>query len=485
MVRALSVLLAVLCAGLAVAQELPRRLSFDDPEFDRALFADAIRILKERDKDPTHKDDPANPWKNGYRYFAELHNGDGFESSCQHQNEIFMTWHRALLLEFEKAVQQTDPPRTLKLMLPYWNFGAPPSGIFVPKDFEDPASPLFEAMRFPGTHPRGRKVPNTELRDTILKTADWRGFQGGECKSIVCDGKPCADCVAKYGALESPAHNLTHVYVGGVDPRTNRPGRMTNDTTAAEDPVFWAFHVYIDLLFDCWQRTHGHLNPCMGPECEGCPDCPLRDLPRWTPRDVFDTRALPPAYAYTYKYDGTACDPPPFQPIVEIAESPGVMALATSERKAGTGPFVYDLKIPSVPFATAYVELEGLEVLPGYTYSGRVYLYPTGTALAPQDARFRERYQVGEFAVWGLSKEHAHGEGSAAEIPEVGASVNATTELSYLAKKEPGSVWKLAIVFDPLTDALGAEANAGERITLDRVTIVFDRQWREELHAER
>ena len=89
--------------------------------------------------------------------------------------------------------------------------------------------------------------------------------------------------------------------------------------------------------------------------------------------------------------------------------------------------------------------------------------------------------QVDRFAVWGLGDtEHApHHEAA------VTADVDASTELDYLAKKEPGAKWKIAVVVDkPSAQYESTRKNAsGEvqrEITFDHVSVIYDRDYAKE-----
>lgn len=448
--RLLTSAVVLLLSAVPLAAQAPRvRLNIDDPRFNVALYEKAMQKLK--DRDPS-KDDPNDPVHNSYTYFQKLHNGSAGQSTCQHQNEIFLTWHRALLALFEKALQATYPGETDNLMLPYWNYGAPPSGTDFPKPFEVKTSPLYNKDRDPGG--AGKKYTTAEMRTMMLRTPSWSGFNGGACVVDTCDGQPCAKCDARFGSLESPYHNQTHNWVGGP---------MLDDSTAAEDPIFWSFHTYIDLQFACWQKTYN--NPTVG-----CPDCPLRAIPgNVTPSQVATTAAL----GYTYDWTGTVCAEPTMQgaPRAMMMLAEGV---PTARR---TSPFVMDFTIPAATFATAHIRIEGLEVFADYNYAGHVYLYPAGTALATSDEAFRKRYLVGDFAVWGLAG-HANHDGGG----EVTADVDASTELDYLAKKYAGAKWKIAIVVDPPTPQYrstrkGAAAEIRKQITFDDVSVIYDRDY--------
>lgn len=450
------VVLLVYTTVMGAQTTLRVRPRIDDPNeaANTALYVRAVKALMARDADPNHRNDPATPEKNSYNWFAELHNGDDFapEAFCRHGNELFLPWHRALLVLYERALQQSDPPDTLALRLPYWNWSNDPR---FPAVFQN-GGPLFFPGRTPGV--RGRTFTTAELRQTISSTFFWSGFGGGECSAPPgCKTGDCVRCVSRFGSLESPSHNQMHNWVGGA---------MLNDTTAGHDPLFWSFHTYIDLLYDCWQQTSQSFE-------HGCPDCPLNMLPGWTPAQVARTSAL----GYTYDFRMAPCGVvppiggdtlPPLAAAADVADDDGAEHPATK-------PAFVDVTIPAYTFSTAHVRLAGLENLPAFNYSGEVYLFPASTSFAPSQKWFRERYRVGDFAVWGnASKGHEHHPG------EVTADVEATTELAYLAKKHEGEKWRLAVVVkppNPQDDAKTTVEQAAGAITIDDVSIVYDRDF--------
>ena len=489
-------LASLLLASVTLAQAPPRvRQNINDPTFDLALYQRAIDILKARDP---KNDSPTDPTYNSYAFFEALHNGPEGEhaSICEHQNEIFITWHRALLYLFERALQESDPPATRKLMLPYWNWT---DDSKFPAPFTDPSSTLSKdrrgqpVVRRPGGS--GRTFTTAELRARIETSTTWRSWAGGECtvgcvnarrcKTGACSGaEPCASCKAKYGDFEQPFHNAMHLWIGGP---------MFDDATAAADPMFWSFHAYVDVIHTCWQKRWNQDKP-------GCPDCPFVGMPGWTPSRVATTEAL----GYTYDFAKTPCAAPELvaEPAMAMAHAmPGAEAappepeyvprslrrLSTTEQSAAQ-PVTVDVTIPPAEFATAHIRLDGLEVFPDYNYTGNVYLYPAGTSLAPADAAFRRQYLVEQLAVWGTGGHENHDSATADAPHEVTVDVDATTELRFLAKTQPGAKWRIAIVLDPpqpqsTSTRPAASAAIARAITVDRISLVFDRDRMEDAHA--
>src|SRR5258706_9865075 len=213
-VRTMMLLLCVAFLGSAWAQ--PRiRMNIDDSRFDLEGYKIAIQVLMDRDRDPTHKDDPVNWINNGYTYFANLHDlfiGD--QSGCIHGSEVFLPWHRELLYRFELAIRAAKPGRTDNLTVPYWDWSQKPSGVGYPKAFEDTSSVLYRAIR--NTVPKYFYDAAT-INAVIVDNQDWLEFAGEKCilKPGCSAGRNCSKCPAfQYGALESPYHNNMHDGMG-------------------------------------------------------------------------------------------------------------------------------------------------------------------------------------------------------------------------------------------------------------------------------
>jgi hypothetical protein len=58
-----------------------------------------------------------------------------------------------------------------------------------------------------------------------------------------------------HGVMESWAHDMVHVAVGGAS------GNMKHPNTAARDPIFWLHHANLDRLWNRWLDNNAHRNP--------------------------------------------------------------------------------------------------------------------------------------------------------------------------------------------------------------------------------
>jgi len=454
--KKIAVVLLLCSATAAMAQTPGKRVNVDCMD-KTALDRYERAFQRIRSRKPA--DDPkADEFHKSYRYYARLHNGNpGGKAFCNHMNELFLPWHRAALRIFERALQEADKENggDGSVMLPYWQWTEKPTGTFYPKSFENdpPLQPTGAPRRVDA-----RKNPlysTAEVRDKIDNARSWRQLGGKPCIDPDCvkpAPDPCPTCTKRGGgAIEDPFHNEVHDWIGGD---------MESDTTAATDPLFWSFHAYIDLLFDQWQRDNNY--PALG-----CPDCAFRGMTGWTPKLVEHVEDM------GYAYDLGTCAPAKGKlAAASLASQEMMTEVAHNTRSAAAGPLVFDIAVPTGYFRTAEIELAGAELPSDFSYAGEVYLYPAAAKLDLASSAFRRRWSVGRFAVWALHEEPEHDHGGDANL-----FVDATTEMKYIRKHQPGSTWKVAVVVDSVR-ATGGKGDAKalrSRIVIDDVKIILDR----------
>ncbi|HEX7833556.1 MAG TPA: tyrosinase family protein [Thermoanaerobaculia bacterium] len=474
--RFLGVLLACFVAFQMLGQSGTRiRINIDDPSFDVAGYELAVQILKSRDP---KKDDPVNWVHNSYTYFANLH--DDFsrpDLGCIHGSEVFLPWHRELLYRYESAIRAAQPGRTDNLVLPYWNWTAKPSGQYYPKPFENTKSVLYSPTRWA---PPGGTYTADPIQKMLKAKNTWIAFAGGECTvNSSCVSGLCATCPSsKYGGLESPFHNKMHGWLG--DP-------MANPETAAEDPIFWSFHAFIDVIYQQWQ--------CMYPsEVPNCPDCNFRAMTTRKVRDVIDverqlgyrydiipscTPKMPPA-TFTFESapialeSAAAAPPSPFFDPERTIAAKAVLAVTPETTVAPTrpAPWMYDIALPESSFETADIRLSGLPIPSTFSYGGDVYLYPPTVKFRPEDPDFKSRYRVGEVAIWERADAMSH-EG---HVPTASVDIDVTSDFQYLARVNRGATWKLAVVIGAPTsvDESTTVAAAVAQLTPASATVVLN-----------
>ncbi len=407
--------------------------------------------------------DPNDPM--GYIQFANFHN-DGDIGPCDHVNDLFLAWHRAHLVAFEKALQDSDPTNavtpTRDVMLPYWDWTATPSGSNgYPKVVEDklvdgkanifywPNKSVCDKLSFVycderNKHSAGAAPFPKAVADEILKEP-WDKFGGTPTGS---------------GALEANPHNFMHGAYVGSD--------MADNATAAYDPVFWFFHTNIDRLMQKWQVQHQKA-PCdpADPQHVSSLDTLVKGTGNWPPtgavRDFICVEKL------GYAYDQLPTDPQPPSPVLTMSAPPafavpmGIGIVASAGRKV-----TRNLPSPGGVFERAYLEFPKVALPSQGSYDVRVYLHPKGEKERVGNREFAGKYFAGSFVVWALrhqmrGKAMAHG-GNAA------FSVNVTRRLQEVLRTTTGNAIVATIVFSPRNkapDRLPLDASDPLALTVD------------------
>ena len=211
-------------------------------ESEIARLAEAFRALMAK-RDAT----------SNYAFWAGIHG-----TSCPHKCEQFLPWHRAYLVEFETALQQAigDPA----VMLPYWNWTVIRG---IPAWLDRPPFASTRDPKRPDDLPPAREVQQ------VLRLTRFDDFGGGLCPT------------SYPGGLEN-THSTVHNWVGGL---------MLEAKTAAQDPLFWLHHAYVDALWLQWQQTHTEAPLALDAVLPGVPG-------RWTVRETLNVRS--PRLDYDY-----------------------------------------------------------------------------------------------------------------------------------------------------------------------------------------
>ena len=168
----------------------------------------------------------------------------------------FLPWHRAYLAvtEWKLRAISGDPD----LALPYWNWS---NDRTIPGPFLHAESALARAVR----HTPERQLSPVEVdhlvHDAALARLGVAGLGANEFQARSQDRIPlCFGGIAKPNAgqwhgrsrLETIPHNAIHSYVGGEAP-DGTLGDMTELSTAALDPLFYAHHGNLDRLWEIWR----------------------------------------------------------------------------------------------------------------------------------------------------------------------------------------------------------------------------------------
>jgi len=375
------------------ATDDPRRRKNIDELTDEELenFKHAFRKLKEEKPDV-------------FARHISLHNGAA--GPCEHGNDLFLPWHRAHLQFFEQDLRAIDPPRTANVRLPYWNWTIAASGDRYPEAFEDPSSILFHAIR----RSSGSELPTEDEIDNILDNDDWEEFGGG---------------TPGFGELESQPHN--HMHGDFIS------GSMGNPSTAAEDPIYWAFHCYLDLLWDKWQKKHGKPPSSLTALLRGMPDG----------MKVEDVISVESQLGYTYMKD-------------EINLAINEVEAGALESDDDNRIFSMDLDIPELKSSQSpRLYFSSVKVPANRSYRADLYLHPKSVPFENDDSF--DKYKFDYFVMWRTHKvagEKSHHPASAPVRLRGIAKV-----MKKMTENQKAEDWQVTIVCKPIGEPSALESD--------------------------
>lgn len=184
-------------------------------------------------------------------YLAEKHD---INSEIWHWNAYFFPIHREFIREYEYYLEQVDPD----IIMPYWDWSY------------DAARPwnsdIWNYFSRDGTN----CVTDGTLGNKPAAHSPWQGClyrnisANGPSAGYFADGfvlgqmeRDNTRFYAWASAMEAGPHATGHEAIGGI----------VQTYFAPYDPLFWMHHIYLDKLWDDWQRTHpGAINDFYGPQ---------------------------------------------------------------------------------------------------------------------------------------------------------------------------------------------------------------------------
>jgi len=159
---------------------------------------------------------------------------------CPHGNWLFLPWHRAYLLYFERICRQLSG--MADFALPYWNWSIEPR---VPAPFW--SGELLDPNRVATpTSVASPAAVGPPVLASILAETSFPIFGSG---SIAATDDQRT--MSTYGRLEGIPHNYIHGFVGGDMATFMSP----------LDPIFWLHHDMIERCWVEWNFDRGNANP--------------------------------------------------------------------------------------------------------------------------------------------------------------------------------------------------------------------------------
>ena len=180
-----------------------------------------------------------------------------------HRGPAFLAWHRAMLLAFEKDLQQASNQPDMSI--PYWDWTTDPYGkaVFTPEFMGGNGDPSNRYYISTGLFAKDWITVTYDVDgESLLRTGPLRrafGEKGYIPKSSVVSGVMFGsttydsfpwnwDATPSFRAdLENKLHDPIHMWVGG---------QMTNPSIAPNDPIFYLHHANMDRLWARWQDLY-------------------------------------------------------------------------------------------------------------------------------------------------------------------------------------------------------------------------------------
>ena len=161
-----------------------------------------------------------------------------------HENNGFLPWHRAFILDLERELQKIDQSVTL----PYWRF--------------DQAAPYLISRAFLGLPDGSGEAKVNPSNPLVSWTTDGaigilrgNGVQGSTVPSLHGEDATLAlgTTFSAFKDIELNPHGSAHMAHG--------TGVITSTDTAGRDPLFYLLHCNVDRLWAKWQWLKNRHDP--------------------------------------------------------------------------------------------------------------------------------------------------------------------------------------------------------------------------------
>ncbi|HYC67710.1 tyrosinase family protein [Brevundimonas sp.] len=181
---------------------------------DVAAFGEAVRLMKRRNDRLS--------WANQTR----IHH-----RQAQHNNSLFLPWHRQQLLHLEQIVARLTGHE--RFAMPYWDWQ---EHRYLPDWVTDRDSPLYE-------RDRERGVETLDFAAARWAESPYTARLAADDFATFCGRQPRG-----MGMVEGYGHNHIHQLIGGA---------MKHPRTSAQDPMFWLHHSNVDRVWATWHGARG------------------------------------------------------------------------------------------------------------------------------------------------------------------------------------------------------------------------------------
>ncbi|KAK0425739.1 hypothetical protein QR680_009353 [Steinernema hermaphroditum] len=176
------------------------------------------------------------------------------EAGGAHSGPAFLAWHREFIKRMEIAIRQIDPT----LALPYWD-------SVLDQNLPDARDSIMFSEEFMGTTDAAGNVVTGAFggwrtlqgRPNILRKVGAQAnlfresdvqfvLQQMQVENVMAFSAPRQGCTVRtdWNVLEY-THGNVHIYVGGD---------MLDQSTSANDPIFWLHHSFVDLIWELWRE---------------------------------------------------------------------------------------------------------------------------------------------------------------------------------------------------------------------------------------
>uniref|UniRef100_A0A915DFA9 Tyrosinase copper-binding domain-containing protein n=1 Tax=Ditylenchus dipsaci TaxID=166011 RepID=A0A915DFA9_9BILA len=171
-----------------------------------------------------------------------------------HSGPAFLPWHREYIKRIEIAIRQIDPT----LALPYWdsvldnNLPSSRDSILWTDDFMGGSDAGGNVNSGPFTNwrtisGRGNILRRVGAQGTLFTETEL-GYvlRQTQVENVLAFTAPRQGCTIQtnWNVLEY-THGNVHIYVGGD---------MLDQSTSANDPIFFLHHSFVDLIWELWRQ---------------------------------------------------------------------------------------------------------------------------------------------------------------------------------------------------------------------------------------